>query len=113
MLAAAVQKYPVRPSHRANLAPETLEPIVRSHFDAVDREGEVLCAQFGAISRIAVSAEGRELAVEVTMNPKVPADIQAETIRRYNHFLEEATGYSAKERAKRLRKSATAATPGE
>lgn len=110
MLASVVQKYPVRPSHRANLAPEGLEGLVRSHFEPLGREGEGVAGQFGAISRIVVRAEGRDLAVDVTMNPQVPPEVQAETIRRYNRFLEEATGYSSKERAKRLRKSATAAT---
>ncbi len=46
------------------------------------------------------------------MNPKVPEEVARETIARYNRFLEEATGFSAKERAKRLRKSATAAPTG-
>ncbi|MGI0068558.1 MAG: DUF5611 family protein [Thermoplasmata archaeon] len=42
------------------------------------------------------------------MDPKVDVEIAAETVRRYNLFLERATGYSAKERAKKLRKSAGA-----
>ncbi|MGI0132245.1 MAG: DUF5611 family protein [Thermoplasmata archaeon] len=108
-----MQKYPVRPSHRANLAPEALEPVARGFFDAVRREGEGIVGQFGAISRIAVRSAGRELAVDVTMNPQVPPEVQAETIRRYNRFLEDATGYSSKERAKRLRKSGTAGTSKE
>ncbi len=41
------------------------------------------------------------------MDPKVPEEVARETIRRYNAFLEDATGFTAKERAKRLKKSAT------
>jgi hypothetical protein len=51
--------------------------------------------------------------VDVTMNPKVPVEVAAETVSRYNRFLEETCGYTTKERAKRLKKSATSPTPGE
>lgn len=103
-----MQKYPVRPSHRRNLDPAPLTAIARSHFDEVTSDGAVVTARWGAIERLAAQADGRELAVELTMNPKVPEAVAAETIARYNRFLEEATGYAAKERARRLRKSATA-----
>jgi len=43
------------------------------------------------------------------MNPKVPNDVAAETVRRYNRFLETLTGYTAKERAKKSQKAAKAA----
>jgi hypothetical protein len=107
-----VQKYPVRPSHRGNLAPEALERILRTHFETVGGAGEDRTASYGAISRLAVRAEGRELRVELAMNPKVPEDVARETIARYNRFLEEACGYNAKERAKRLKKSTAPPTPG-
>lgn len=69
---------------------------------------------YGALAGMKVWADGKELAVEVTMNPKVEEAVAQETIRRYNRFLEDVTGYSAKERASRLRKAATkGATKGE
>jgi hypothetical protein len=107
-----VQKYPVRPSHRANLAPEALERILRNHFENVAAAGADRTASWGAIVRIAARAEGRDLLVDVTMNPKVPEEIARETIARYNRFLEEASGYSSKERAKRLKKLPPAADAG-
>jgi hypothetical protein len=103
-----VQKYPVRASHRANLKPENLERILRTHFDTVGGTGESRTASYGALSRLSVQAAGRDVAVEVTMNPQVPEAVARETIARYNAFLEEVTGFTAKERAKRLRKSVTA-----
>ena len=108
-----MQNYPVRASHRGNLAPEALGRIAREHFESVTVTSEDVAASFGAISRIVARASGRELAIEVTMNPKVPEETARETIARYNRFLEEVTGYSAKERAKRLRKSAGAPGSGE
>jgi hypothetical protein len=100
-----VQNYPVRASHRKNLLAPALVEIAKAHFGAGAVEGDTVTSSFGAISRVSARAAGRELEVDVTMNPKVAEDVAAETIRRYNQFLEAATGYSSKERAKRLRKS--------
>ena len=102
----------MRTSHRGNLAAGALAEIVRAHFDASSVEGDAVVTSFGAISRLTARASGHELRVDVTMNPKVPEEVARETVRRYNQFLEAVTGYSAKERAKRLRKSASRSTPG-
>lgn len=103
-----MQTYPVRASHRGNLDPAALERILGTHLESVARAGSDVTASYGAIVRLAAHADGKSLAIDVTTNPKVPADVAAETVRRYNRFLEEATGFTAKERAKRLRKSAGA-----
>jgi len=107
-----VQKYPVRATARNNLRLPALEEILRSCFGEAHTEGDLAVAAYGAISRIAVRAEGRELLVDPTMNPQVAEEVARETIRRYNDFLETATGFSAKERAKRLRKSASGGNSG-
>jgi hypothetical protein len=99
-----VQKYPVRASHRANLTPETLGRILATHFEHVGGTGVERTASWGAIVRLMARADGRDLLVDVTMNPKVPEEVARETIARYNRFLEETSGYSSKERAKRLKK---------
>jgi len=108
-----VQNYPVRSSHRANLAHDSLLRFATEAFGSVTSEGDLVVATYGAIARLAVRAAGRELSVDVTMNPKVPVDVAGETIRRYNEFLESVTGYTAKERARRLRKSAGESKAGE
>ena len=102
-----MQNYPVRNTHRRNLTPSALEPIARNCFGTASIDGEAVSTEYGAISRLVARASGRELSLDLTMNPKVPEDVARETIRRYNQFLEAVTGYTSKERAKRLRKSAT------
>lgn len=102
-----MQKYPVRASHRKGLDGASLQGTLSAHFEGVTATGESASGSYGAIARITVRAEGRELAVDVAMNPKVPDSVAAETIQRYNRFLKDATGFSSKERARRLRKSAT------
>jgi hypothetical protein len=102
-----MQRYPVRASQRKLLTPEFLAGVAAEHFEGVGSDGPQTTAAFGAIERIAVWVDGRDLAVEVRMNPKVPEAVAADTIKRYNRFLEAATGYTAKERAKRLRHSSS------
>jgi len=101
-----VQLYPVRASHRTNLSAPALEALAKTHFGVAELQGQSVESSYGAISRIVARGAGRDLSIEVTTNPKVPEEVARETIRRYNLFLEAVTGYSAKERAKRLRKSA-------
>lgn len=107
-----MQIYPVRASQRRNLTLPDLEGLLKACFGEARVEGDTVVASHGAISRIAVRPSGRELSVDLAMNPKVPEEVARETIRRYNQFLESATGYSAKERAKRLRKSAGESSAG-
>lgn len=101
-----MQKYPVRANHRANLQPVPLAEICRRHFEGVAVEGEFVIAHWGAIERLSARVEDKALGIELRMNPKVEETVARETIRRYNDFLEDATGFNSKERAKRLRKSA-------
>lgn len=107
-----MQDYPVRANHRANLSPEALVGLVREHFGSVEATTEGASTTYGAISRLVVRANGRDLRVDLSMNPQVPEEVARETIARYNRFLEAVTGYSSKERAKRLRKSAGDAPKG-
>ena len=100
-----MQRYPVRASHRPNLRPEALEPLARTHFDGAVREGDSVTTRFGAIARLSVKAEGRELGVELAMDPKVSEEIARETIARYNRFLRGRDRLlGSKERAKRVPK---------
>ena len=104
-----MQRYPVRTTHRAHLKPEELVVVAREAFESAEISEGSVRAHYGALVELRAAAEGKELRVEVTMDPKVSVDVAQETVRRYNRFLESATGFTSKERAKRLRKSATGA----
>ena len=101
-----MQTYPVRTSHRKNLDLATIAAIARQHFERAEVVGAVVEVSYGAIERLAARPDGRALSVEVRTNPKVEEAVARESIARYNRFLEEVTGFNAKERARRLRKSA-------
>lgn len=100
-----MQEYPVKSRNHPPLTLERIEEIARQQFQDVAREGTSVRASFGAITEIRSSVGSKSLAIELKMNPQVETAVQAETIRRYNRFLEELTGFSSKERAKRLKKA--------
>jgi hypothetical protein len=99
-----VQRYPVKASLRKGLGLGTLEAAAREHFGTAERAGDRVVARYGAITSMSVAIAPGQLLVELVMDPKVPDEVARDTIGRYNRFLEAATGFSAKERAKRLRK---------
>lgn len=106
-----MQSYPVRATHRARLRDGGLLPIATECFGTARSDGAVTVASFGALTELRAHADGPSLTVEIRMDPKVAEAVARETIQRYNRFLEQATGYSSKERARRLRKSAGGASP--
>jgi hypothetical protein len=92
----------------------TLDRIAETcqvEFGVAERSGDAVSAQYGAIESLNARPGKGELLVELRMNPNVPNEVAAETIRRYNRFLETLTGYTAKERAKKAQKAAKAAAP--
>jgi hypothetical protein len=107
-----VQRYPVRATHRRNLDAQALAELAKEYFEGIEIEGDGVRMRWGAIERFEVRGDKRDLVVDLTMNPQVAEEIQRETISRYNRFLEAVTGYTAKERAKKLRKSAGEAPAG-
>jgi hypothetical protein len=71
-----------------------------------DADGH-LVVSYGALRSIRVKALSKtELLVETESDPAVSPEVAADTIRRYNAFLESATGFNSKERSKRLQKKA-------
>jgi hypothetical protein len=87
-----------------------LKGLMEEHFEtsvSVDSDGWHM-VDYGALKPLKVKMLSKaELEVLTTADPDVTNDIASESIRRYNHFLEAATGFNSKERKKRLNKKAT------
>ncbi len=104
--------YPVKPAVRAQLTLDRVAAACEEEFGAAERVGDSVTTHYGAIDALTARPGKGEIVVELRMNPKVAADVAAETIRRYNRFLETLTGYTAKERAKKAQKAAKGASAG-
>ena len=101
--------YSVRPAVRALLTYDRIAAACEAEFGVAERASDSVSSRYGAIDSLTVRLGKGELFVELRMNPKVPNEVAAETVRRYNRFLETLTGYTSKERAKKAQKAAKAA----
>ncbi len=97
-----MRAYPFKRGYRPT--EERLEEMIVKHFGDFRKEGEYYIVSFGAIEELKLKLDGKKLLAETRTNPKAPEDVAVETIKRYNRFLHELTGYSAKERQKLMKK---------
>lgn len=102
-----MQDYEIKRGHLRLLEGGRLRAMMEEVFGNVSEEGGALVSSFGALAKLTVIWDGGDaLRVETRMDPKVPPDVAQRTIKAYNTFLEKATGFTAKERARRLQKRA-------
>ncbi len=63
-----------------------------------------LIVSYGALLRIEASIVDKKLCVDTTPNPNVPDKEILETNKRFRKFLDNATGYTAKQRVSKAKK---------
>ena len=97
-----MREYPFKRGFKAS--EERLEEAIKKHFGEFKKEGDTYIVSFGAIEELRLRIQNKKLLAESKTNPKVSSDVAANTIKTYNRFLEELTGYTAKERQKLLKK---------
>jgi hypothetical protein len=103
-----MQEYEVRRGQAENVAPDKLKATMQDVFGNVEEKDGKLVTNFGALKPLSAWACKKNLCVETKMDPTVPDDLAASTIKAYNTFLERVTGYTAKERGKRAQKKVKA-----
>lgn len=101
-----MRAYELRRGHGKNLEGDKLRTIAAEIFGNATAEGEKVVASFGAIEKLTAWTDGKQLFVDIVMKTGVPDAVATDTIGRNNRFLEAATGYSAKERAKKAQEAA-------
>ncbi len=101
-------RYDVKRGHFKNIEGDQLKELIEEKFGkAEEKEDKLIIQDVGAISHLEVWTEGRTgLWVDLEMNPDVDNETASSTIKKWNDFLEEATGFNAKERKKRAKKKA-------
>ena len=99
--------YEIRRGHQKELDGGKLKSMMQEAFGNVSEEGALLVSKYGALAKLSVGWDGKySLKVDTQMDPNVAPDVAQSTIRKYYEFLERATGFTAKERGKRLQKKA-------
>ena len=102
-----MQTLDIKRGYYKQLENDGLENIMRETLGEVEREGDKLKANFGAMKPITVWIKSKkELCVDIVTSTDVSDEEVMQTIRAKNDFLQRATGFSTKERSKRLQKKA-------
>jgi hypothetical protein len=84
---------------------ERIQKLLEEHFLAEVRSDEGrLCLNYGALKKIVVWVENKRLNVITESDPAAPDEVILDTNKRYRDFLEEATGYTAKQRLQMAKK---------
>jgi hypothetical protein len=99
----------IKRGHYSHIEGDGLKDMLRKLFDTEpeDGDGGWVHIRYGALQPLSVKVLSKaELAVETKSAADVSADVAQETIRRYNKFLETATGFNSKQRSKRLQQKA-------
>jgi hypothetical protein len=100
-------EYDIRKGHYSNIEGDKLKEIMSSVFGGATTEGDKLISSFGAITRVEVKVLGKTaIDISSTTDKTAPIEVQTETVKQWNKFLEQATGFTSKERSKRLQKKA-------
>ncbi|MFW6040299.1 MAG: DUF5611 family protein [Thermoplasmatota archaeon] len=100
-------KYDVKRGHFKNIEGDQLKELLKDIFESVEEEGDKLMTSYGAISKLEIWTEGRTgLWVDIEMDEDVDQKVAQETISKWNDFLREATGFTAKQRRDRAKKKA-------
>jgi len=80
--------------------------VLEKNFPAgIKEENGKLTITYGAFIRLSVSIENKKLRVDSESNKEIKDNEVLDTNKRFRIFLEEATGYTAKERLKQAKKA--------
>lgn len=99
-----MQTYPVKRGHAKKT---DLKEVMEEAFGDVDESDDWLTASFAAFRSIKAQYEGlSKLHVDTDQETDVDMETGQKTIKAWNAFLNRATGYSAKERGKKMKEAA-------
>lgn len=102
-----MQTLDIKRGHYKTLEEIGLERMMTEAFGGVEKDGDKFKTNFGAMKPITVWIKSKkELCVDIITAKDVPDDTVLKTIKAKNDFLFRATGFSTKERSKRLQKKA-------
>lgn len=100
-----MNEYDIKRGHFEKIEGDKLEILMKDIFEKVNKKDGKLVTGFGAIEKLMAWVDGKKtLCVETKMNTNVDDKTAMETIRKYNQFLERATGFTAKDRRKKANK---------
>jgi hypothetical protein len=84
---------------------ERIKSLIKNIFQVEIKEDDgKYIVSYGAFQSLMVWIDNKKLCVDSVSNKSVTDEIVLDTNKRYRTFLDEATGYSSKERLKMAKK---------
>jgi hypothetical protein len=102
-----MQEYSIKRGYGKNLA-ESIVQGLRDQFETEPEESSGhYVISYGALKRLEVwtGEKGKTLVVDTESNMDVEDEMIVDTNRRFRKYLEQVTGYTSKERAKKAKKT--------
>ncbi|MCE8422834.1 MAG: DUF5611 family protein [Candidatus Methanoperedens sp.] len=82
-----------------------IRSLLEKNFkEGINEENGKISLSFGAFKRLGISIDKKKLIVDSESNKDITDDVFLDTNKRFRVFLEEATGYTSKERLKMAKK---------
>jgi hypothetical protein len=100
-------EFDIKRGHGASLEGDGLRKLMEENLGPVTEDGDKLVTSFGATTRLEAKLMSKTVLDIATQSDKgASTEAMLESNKRYNAFMQAATGFSAKERSKRMQKKA-------
>lgn len=101
-----MQEYDIKRQLKGSLSSESIRQMLQEEFGQVSEKDGHLVVSYGAIERLECWLSDKKRVCVITVSRGGVSDSDAaETIAKYNRFLQRVTGYSSKERRKKAMKA--------
>ena len=105
-----MEKLDIKRGFFGNVEGDKLCELMKDIFGNCKKDGDWYLSDYGAMKPIKVKVISKsELAMEIN-TVEIPEDQVLDTMRKRNVFLQQATGFTSKERLKRLKDKAKKGT---
>lgn len=105
-----MEKLDIKRGNYEKVADDNLFKLMQEVFGNCEKDGEWHLSNYGAMKPIKVKILSKsEMAIEIT-TVQIPEDQVVDTMKKRNLFLETATGFTSKQRLKRLKEKAKKGT---
>jgi len=101
-----MEKLDIKRGNYSKIEGDKLFELMKEIFGNCSMDGDWLISEYGAMKPIKIKVLNKnEIAMEI-ITVEIPEDQVLDTMRKRNAFLEKATGFTSKERLKRLKDKA-------
>ena len=105
IVVVVIQRYDFKRGFKKDARNRVLDALKNCfETEIIEEGGNTFVLSYGSLRKMTVDV-GDGLSIDSEADTNVSEDVMAETNRRFRKFLEQATGFTAKQRAKKSQES--------